>query len=55
MTAEVGPSFARSDLDVILAVLGNFSSEAFSLVLSLFCYYFTELQAYSICTKKKAC
>lgn len=55
MTAEVGPFFACSDLDVILAVLGNFSSEAFSLVLSLFCScYFTELQAYSICTKTKS-
>lgn len=55
VTAEVGPSFARSDLDVVLVVLGNFSSEAFSLVLSLFCScYFTELQAYSICTKTKS-
>lgn len=55
MTAEVGPFFARSGLDVVLAVLGNFSPEAFSLVLSLFCScYFTELQAYSICTKTKS-
>lgn len=30
MTAGVGPFFARSGLDVVLAVLGNFSSEAFS-------------------------
>lgn len=55
MTAELGPFLGRCDLDIVLAVLENLSSEAFSLVLSLFCScYFTELQAYSICTKTKS-
>lgn len=55
MTAELGPFLGHCDLDIVLAVLENLSSEAFSLVLSLFCScYFTELQAYSICTKKKS-
>lgn len=55
MTAELGPFLGRCDLDIVLAVLENLSSEAFSLVLCLFCScYFTELQAYSICTKTKS-
>ena len=55
MTAELGPVFARRDLDIVLAVPENLSSEAFSLVLSLFCScYFTVIQAYSICTKTKS-